>query len=295
MKCQRCSLEGRQPERPGPSEDPIAGAFFETAGIPLKQGRFFSDQDTRTAPPVAIVNEIMAQTYWPGEEPIGKRFRFPSQRSNSWITIVGVVGNMHRQGLEKRTIPQVFRPLAQETDDMLEIVVHTSADSPAMASAIRSAIQSIDKNVARFEISTVEQQLEEQTAARRFQTSLIAVFSVLALLLSAVGIYGLMHHFVVQRTNEIGVRMALGASTIKVVSLVLQQGLMLASVGILVGISGALALTRLLTSVLYGVTPTDWVTFTATPAVLLGVAALACAIPARRAARIDPVIALRRN
>jgi predicted permease len=288
-------VEGRAPQQPGPCEDAIEGPLFETAGIPLKRGRVFSDEDRAGSTPVAIVNEAAARTYWPNEDPVGKRFRFPSAGSKPWITVVGVTGDMHRQGLEKRVVPQIFRPLAQDPDDMLEVIVRTSADAQAMAAAVRNEIQSLDKGVAKFDVTTVEQQLGEQTAERRFQTSLIALFSLVALLLSGIGIYGLMHYFVAQRTNEIGVRMALGARYGSVLALVLRQGLTLAGIGIVVGIAGALGLTRLLSSLLYGTTPTDLFTFAAAPTILLGAAGLACWIPARRAARIDPMLALRQE
>jgi ABC-type antimicrobial peptide transport system permease subunit len=178
---------------------------------------------------------------------------------------------------------------------MLEVIVRTSADPTAMAAVVRSEIQSMDKSVAKFDVTTVEQQLGEQTAERRFQTSLIGIFSFVALLLSGIGIYGLMHYFVAQRTNEIGVRIAMGALYRDVLGLVLRQGMMMAAVGITAGLLGAFGVTRLLASLLFGVTPTDALTFAAAPIVLLGVAALACWIPAHRAARIDPMIALRQE
>jgi ABC-type antimicrobial peptide transport system permease subunit len=202
---------------------------------------------------------------------------------------------MHRQGLENQVAPQVFHPHAQETDDMLDVIVRTSSGPQTVAASVQSAIQSMDKSVARFNVTTVDQQLGEQTAARRFQTSLLGIFSLAALLLSAIGIYGLMHFFVVQRTKEIGVRMALGARQVNVLALVFRQGLTLAAVGIAVGILGAFALTHLLSTLLYSVTPTDPVTFATAPAILFVVAALACWIPARRAARIDPMLALRHD
>ena len=288
-------VEGRLAQQPGPCEDQIEGPYFETAGIPLQRGRLFSDQDRSDSPPVAIVNEAMARAYWPGEDPIGKRFRFPSHRPSPWVTVVGVTGDMHRQGLERQVAPQVFRPNAQETDDMLDVIVRTSVDSPAIAAAVQSKIQAIDKTVAKFSVTSVERQLGEQMAERRFQTSLLGLFSLVALFLSAIGIYGLMHYFVVQRTNEIGVRMALGARYGNVLALVLRQGLALAGLGILIGVAGALALTHLLSGLLYGVTSTDPLTFATAPAILLGVAVLACWIPARRAARIDPMLALRQE
>jgi putative ABC transport system permease protein len=286
-------IEGRTPQQPGPCEDAIAGQYFETAGISLKKGRYFTDLDRRDSPPVAIVNETMARSYWPGEDPIGKRFRFSNADSSPWLTVVGVTGDMHRQGLERAVVPQAFLPHAQATDDMMDVIVRTSADPQAMAAVVQSEIQSMDKSVAKFAVTTVEKQLAEQTAGRRFQTSLIGLFSLVALLLAAIGIYGLMHYLVVQRTNEIGVRMALGARAGNVLALVLRQGLTLASLGIVAGMLGALGLTHLLSSLLYGTTPTDPLTFATAPAILLAVAAAACWVPARRAARIDPMLALR--
>ncbi len=296
---ERVEVEGR----PGAPEegdrkaddDVISGAYFQTAGIPLKQGRYFSDSDRGDSPPVAIVNEVMARSYWPNEDPIAKRFRFSERKPSPWITVVGVAGDMHRQGLEKQVGPEVFRPHRQSPDNEMDILVRTTSDPLEVAAAVRGAIQSMDKTVAKAGITTVERQMGEQTAERRFHTSLIGLFSFIALFLSAIGIYGLMHHFVVQRTHEIGVRIALGARYGNVLALVLGQGLALAGAGILVGIFGALGLTQMLTSLLYGVTATDTATFLAAPAVLLGVAALACWMPARRAARIDPVHALRQD
>jgi ABC-type antimicrobial peptide transport system permease subunit len=202
---------------------------------------------------------------------------------------------MHRQGLEKLVVPQAFQPHAQSPDDMLDVIARTSGDPAAMAPVVRGEIQSIDKSVARFNVTTVEQQLQSQTAERRFQTSLVGIFSCVALLLSAIGIYGLMHYFVAERTNEIGMRIAMGAVYGDVLRLILRQGLMLAGVGMIVGLTGAFGVTRLISSLLYGVTPTDAVTFVIAPLVLLLVALIACWIPAHRAARIDPMAVLRQE
>jgi putative ABC transport system permease protein len=277
------------------ADDVIAGPYFRTAGIALRRGRFFSDQDRGDSLPVAIVNETMARRYWPSEDPIGKRFSFPERKASPWFTVVGVAGDMHRQGLEKQVAPQVFRPHSQWADNEMDLLVRTAADPLTVAATVRNEIQSVDKTVAKFSVTTVVEQLGEQTAERRFHTSLIGLFSLIALFLSAIGIYGLMHYFVVQRTKEIGVRMALGARYGTMVALVLRQGLTLAVVGILAGILGAFGLMQMLSSLLYGVTPTDPVAFTVAPAILLGVAVLACWLPARRAARIDPVLALRQD
>lgn len=293
------TIEGRPPTRSSggfkAADDTISGPYFETVGIPLKTGRLFSDQDRGGFPPVAIINETMARNYWPNENPIGKRFSFPERKSSPWFTVVGVAGDMHRQGIEKQVAPQVFRPHSQSPDNEMDILVRTAVDPLRIAAVVRSEIQSMDKTVAKFGITTVERQLGEQTAERRFDLSLIGLFSVIALMLSAVGIYGLMHYFVIQRAQEIGVRMALGARYGNVIFLVLRQGLALASIGALVGIIGAFALTKTLSSLLYGITPTDPVTFALAPALLIGVAALACWLPARRAARMDPLSALRQD
>jgi predicted permease len=292
------AIEGR-PRDPKvvAADDLIIGPYFQTAGIPLKQGRFFSDQDRRDSLPVAIINEALARSYFPNEDPIGRRFTFPDpdHPSNPWLTIVGVAADMHRQGLEKQVAPQVFRPHSQDPDNEMDLLVRTAGDPLKIAADVRTVVQSIDKTVPKFGVTTVRQQLGEQTAERRFHTSLIGLFSLIALFLSAIGIYGLMHHMVLQRTHEIGVRMALGARYSTVLALILRQGLQLAGIGVAVGVLGALGLTRMLSSLLYGVTPTDTVTFIAAPALLIGIAALACWLPARRAARIAPMIALRQD
>jgi putative ABC transport system permease protein len=273
----------------------VSGPYFQTAGISLKRGRFFTDLDRPDSLPVAIVNEKMARSFWPGEDPIGKKFSFPDRKSEVWIAVVGVVGDMHRQGIEKDVAPQVFRPHAQDPDNEMDLLVRTASDPLAMAESVRAEIQSIDKTVPKFGVTTVERQLQQQTAVRRFDATLIGLFSIIALSLSAIGIYGLMHFVVVQRGNEIGVRMALGARYGDVLLMVLRQGLRLAGVGVLVGVAATLGVTRLLSRLLYGVTPTDPLTFAVAPVILLAVAALACWLPARRAARIDPVLALRQD
>ena len=284
-------IEGRPPQHPGPCEDLISGPFFQTAGIPLRRGRAFTDQDRRGGLPVAIINETMARAWWPGVDPLGKRFRF--RDSLPWLTVVGVTGDMRRQGLDRQVAPQVFRPHRQGAENMMDIIVRTNSEPVAMASAIYRQIQAIDKSVAKFKIATVTRELGEETSERRFDTFLLGSFAIAALFLSAIGISGLLHHVVAQRTNEIGLRMAIGARPAEVMAMVLRQGLSLALLGASIGLVGALLISRLLSKLLFEVTPTDPLTLGVSVLVLILVAAVACWLPSRRAARIDPVLALR--
>ena len=284
-------MEGRPPQHPGPCEDSIAGRFFETAGVPLRRGRLFSDRDTRGAPPVAVINEAMARAYWPGDDPIGKRFRF--RESMPWITVVGVTGDMRRQGLAHGVAPQAFLPERQWTDDMMDVIVRTRTEPGSMANTVRNEIQTMDKSVARFRIATVDRQLADETGERRFDTFLVSSFALAALFLSAIGVYVLLHYIVVQRTSEIGVRMALGATPGAVMALLLRQGLRLALCGAVIGVLGAWTVSRLLSKLLFEIAPTDPVTFAIAILLLMLVAGVACWIPSRTASRIDPILALR--
>jgi predicted permease len=284
-------IEGRATQYPGPCEDLISGPFFETAGVPLKRGRGFSDRDGRGAPPVAVINETMARSYWPGDDPIGKKFRF--RESMPWITVVGVAGDMRRQGIDQHVVSQVFLPHRQGSENMMDVIVRTEGEPAAMASVVQKEIQSLDKSVAKFRIATVIHELGQQTGERRFDTFLVTSFALAALLLSAIGVYVVLHYIVVQRTNEIGVRMALGATPGAVTALLLRQGLTLALAGAGVGVVGAWCVSRLLSKLLFEVAPTDPMTFGVSLVLLMTVAGVACWIPSRSAARIDPVVALR--
>ncbi len=284
-------IEGLPLQHPGPCQDFISGSFFATAGIPVRRGRAFSDQDRRGALPVAIINETMARAYWPGVDPVGKRFRF--RDSTPWLTVVGVVGDMRRQGIDRQITPQAFLPHRQGSENMMDILVRTNLEPAAMALEVQKQVQAVDKTVAKFKIATVTRELEEETGDRRFDTFLAGGFAAGALFLAAIGIYGLLHHAVVQRTNEIGVRMALGASPGAVMALVLRKGLTLAAIGAGLGLVGAFLASRLLSNLLYEVAPTDPVTFGISVLLLIVVAGAACWVPSRRAARIDPIHALR--
>jgi predicted permease len=286
-------IEGRPTQHPGPCEDLISGRFFETAGIPLRRGRVFSAHDRRGAPPVAIINETMARTYWPGDDPLGKKFRF--REPAPWITVVGVAGDVRRQGIDQQVAPQVFLPHRQGSENMMDVIVRTRTEPAALAGAVQKEIQSVDKSVAKFRISTVIQEIGEQTGERQFDTFLVGSFAVAALLLSAIGVYVLLHHVVVQRTNEIGVRMALGATPGAVTAQFLRQGLTLALIGTGIGLAGAWSVCRILSKLLFEVAPTDPVTFGLSVVLLILVAGAACWIPSRGAARIDPIRALRQD
>jgi predicted permease len=286
-------IEGRALQHPGPCEDEITGAYFQTAGVPLLKGRFFSSMDRRGTKPVAIVNQAMVRTYWPNEDPIGKRFRF--KPSDPWLTVVGVSGDMRRQGIERPIAPQVFLPHRQGEENMMDVIVRTSGEPQRMALFVRDAVQSLDKTVAKFKISTVDEELGEQTSSRWFDTFLLGSFAFTALLLSAIGIYGLLHQLVVQRTNEIAVRVALGARPTEVQLFVLRQGLILAVIGTALGLTAFLLASRFLATLLYEVTPSDPITLAASVLVLLSVAGVACWFPSIRAARIDPMLALRQD
>jgi ABC-type antimicrobial peptide transport system permease subunit len=235
----------------------------------------------------------MVRTYWPNEDPIGKRFRF--QPSDPWLTVVGIAGDMRRQGIERPIAPQVFLPHRQGVENMLDVIVRTTGDPVKIAALVRSEIQALDKTVARFKVSTVDEELSAQTSERRFDTFLIGSFAFAALFLSAIGIYGLLHQLVVQRRSEIAIRMALGARPHAVQVLVLRQGLMLALVGTVFGVIAALLVSRLLSGLLYEVAPCDPIAFGGSALLLLTVAGIACWIPSARAARIDPMLVLRQE
>src|SRR5262249_8873902 len=209
------------------------------------------------------------------------------------LVVVGVVGDMRRQNLERESIAQMFLPHLQSPERRMNLLVRTTGDPTQLAPAVRNEIRSIDKTVLIYGVGTLDSALARGTAQRRFQTWLLTAFSALALLLAAVGIYGLLHQTVILRTREIGTRMALGARPRDVLSLVLGEGMRLAVFGIGVGILAAFGLTRVLASLLFGVTPTDATTFVAVPALLLLAALFACWLPAHRAAKVDPLVALR--
>ncbi|HEX5603761.1 MAG TPA: ABC transporter permease [Pyrinomonadaceae bacterium] len=282
-------------DRPFAGTRVVTPDYFQTMSIPQLKGRSFTEQDREKTPNVIIVNEALASRYWPNQDPIGKRLGLFEEDpgKQEWREIVGVVGNVRSKALEIEVMPEVYFPYRQIPENFMNLVVRTASDPVSMVPAIRSQVLSVDKDQPVSDIMTMEQRVAKSVAAKRFVMSLLGAFSILALGLAAVGIYGVMAYLVTQRTQEIGVRMALGAQKRDVLRLVVGKGMVLAVVGTAIGLVASLALTRLMRSLLFEVTPTDWLTFVIVSAVLLIVALLACYIPARRATKVDPLVALR--
>ena len=270
--------------------------YFRAMATPLRIGRYFTEQDRTQASRVVIINESMARHYWPGENPLGKRmglFLSGLRQKPTWAEIVGVVGDVKHFGLEEEVPPVAYLPdLRLNPYPWITYVVHSSTDPLALAKAARHEIQAVDKDTP-VQIRTMEQWLSSSLTKRRFNTLLLGIFAAVAMVLAAVGIYGVIAYSVTQRTHEIGVRVALGAQSGDVLRLVVGQGLVLILIGVGIGLAAAFPLTRVLSSMLYGVTATDPATFVAVSLLLTGVALLASYIPARRATRVDPLVALR--
>jgi len=271
------------------STEDVTPGFFRSMGVPLLSGRFFTAQEQNAQ--IALVNESFARRFFPGENPVGRRFKEGGpERKDAWITIVGVVGDMHRRGLETGPMPEFFFP---STEPTMDVAIKTNQDPAGLAPSVRAVIASTYASAIVLKMETVEEMFGDLTAQRRFQAWLMAAFALTALLLSAVGIYAIVHFTVSQRTREFGVRIALGATRHDVFRLVAGQALRLPALGIVAGLAGAFGMTRILEHLLFQVSPTDPITFGLVAVLLMVVAVLACSIPARRATRIDPIAALR--
>jgi putative ABC transport system permease protein len=287
---------GAVTERLRLTRDEVSTDFFRALGTPLLRGRFFSMADRPDVPLAAIVNDAMARRSWPGHDPVGRRFKFGTRDADApWYTVVGVVGNMRRQGLEREALPQIFVSLAQNPPSRnVGLFVRTSSDDRlALTGSLRAAVHRVEKNAAIDGVAPLEQQLGSYLTQRRFQTWLLTGFSVVALLMAGVGIYGLVQYSVATRTQEIGLRMAIGARPGDIFRMVIREGLVLSLTGVALGLAGAMWLGRVGSSLLFGVTATDPATFTSVSLLLTSVAVAASYLPARRATRVDPIRALR--
>ncbi len=289
-------------DQPKPrGEEITVDLYVTTAGylrameIPTLKGRPIAEEDTVDSSKVALINRTMASQLWPNQDPLGKRIRFPGSEKNPqpWRTVVGVVSDVAQYALDKKPPMQIYLPHAQFPTSFNSIVVKTEGEPLAMTNQVRREILAIDKDQAVFNVTTLDQLRGESILIRRFFMLLLLAFAGLALALAAVGIYGVMSYVASQRTHEIGIRMALGAQASDVLKLLIGSGMALALIGVVVGLAGAFALTRLMAGVLFGVTATDGLTFVSVSAGLIAIALLACYIPARRATKIDPLVALR--
>ena len=308
------AIEGRPAPPPGQQQQAatraVSNDYFESLHIPLKSGRFFSDSDARVAlplmrwfdqqpfpahfndpqpAPAAIINDTMAKLYWPNEDPVGKRLKIIA---SPWITIIGVVGDVHHTGLSTLPNPEIYLSHLQEPQTALAVMIRTSGDPLQLATSARERVRQLDKDQP-VTITTMEEIVSQSVAGQRFNALLLGVFATLALILATIGIFGVINYSVAQRTHELGIRIALGAQRSDVFKLVIGQGLGLASVGVGLGAAGAFGMTRLLRGLLFGVSPTDALTFVIVSVLVIAVALFACYLPGRRATKVDPLEALR--
>lgn len=288
-------IEGRPaPARgQGPEADytTVTSSFFQTLRIPLVRGRQFNAQDTKDAPGVIVINEALARKYFPNEDPIGKRFTVGFEKKPR--EIVGIVGSIKQAALNAEVRPAMYLPHPQAAPGAMTLVVRTAGDPRTIAPAVREQVRALDKDVPVARVGTMEEVLAVSVAPQKFSMLLVGLFAIVALVLAVVGIYGVMAYSVTQRFHEMGVRIALGASSNDVLKLILKNGMTLTAAGVALGLGGAFALTRFMSALLFGVTATDVTTFAGVSLALLFVACVACYVPARRATKVDPLVALR--
>jgi putative ABC transport system permease protein len=276
----------------------ISPEYFRAMGIRLLSGRVFTERDSGSAPRVVVISQSVARTVWPGDNPVGKRIAMEEHPTpQDWLTIVGVVDDVRQQSLTERLHPAIYQPYQQVTGlfslGHMNFVLRTAANPQHVASAMRGVIQEVDRSQPAPAIATMTDLIATTTAEPWFQARLISIFSVLALLLSAIGVYGVLAYSVTERTREIGIRMALGAEKSDITGMIAKRSLILVTMGVALGVAGALAVTRVLAKFLFDVKPTDPATFLTVAALLAAVALLAGLLPARRATRVDPLVALR--
>jgi len=264
---------------------------FKTMGIPLLAGRDFQETDIADGQPVAIIDETLAKRYFPKGDAVGKRIESSGDRN--WMTIVGIVGGIKHRSLAEPLMPHIYMPMTQSPAPRGYLIIRTDAAASSLVSSVRAEVKELNPNIPIYQIRGMEEIVSLTLASQRLTNLLLTSFSAIALLLAAVGIYGTMSVYVGSRTNEFGIRLALGAQPVKLLQSILGEGLLLTAIGIVVGITGALFLTRAITSLLFEVSATDPFVFTTIPLLLVIVSLAACFVPARRAAKVDPIIALR--
>jgi putative ABC transport system permease protein len=300
------AIEGRPPAEPG--KRPITVLFvtspdyLKAMGIKLLRGRFFTEQDTQSSPLVAVIDEDFARQHFPNEDPIGKFLEGNKELNIPHFEIVGIVSHVRNYGLDTpgpvqaelyyafKQVPDKFLP---QLAGRMSVVARTTTDQTALTAAVRHEVQAVDPNQPVFNVNTMQQVLADSLASQRLSMLLLSIFAGVAMILAAVGIYGVLSYTVIQRTHEIGIRMALGARVPDVIRLVLGHAMMLVTIGIGLGLVGAFAVTRVMASLLYGVSATDPLTFGGVSLLLAAIALVACLIPARRATKVDPMVALR--
>ncbi len=267
--------------------------YFRVLQVPLLAGRGFSESDTDTSQQVVLIDQTLRRRYWPDEDPIGNSLKFGNYPQARWLTIVGVVGDIKSDGFDAPTAPHIYVPVRQHPDHSSVVYLRSGGNAEALGESIRHEVQSIDPNIPVFSIRTIDEIIARSMAERRFALELLGIFAGIALLLAAVGIYGVMAYSFSQRTHEIGIRIALGAQSTAILRLAVGEGMQLVAIGLAIGLIGAAALARFVRTMLFDVSPADPITFIAISAMLAVVAFLACYVPARRATRIDPLVALR--
>jgi putative ABC transport system permease protein len=292
------SVEGRPEPPPGqrPSADiaRVSPGYFSVMGIRVLEGRVFEDRDRADAPPVCVVDETFARAHWPGESPLGKRVKFggPRDGDSPWMEVVGQVAHVKNYGVDEDSRVELYLPYLQSSGGGFTILAKASSTG-AGSSAMRAAMRAVNAELPVYQVRALDEFVAERSTTRRLLAQLTTVFAVVALLLAAVGIYGVMSYAVAQRTQEIGIRMALGAGEENIAKMVLRNGARLAVLGVAIGLLFAFGLARLAASLLFQTSAADPPTFSVVPLLLLAVALVACYLPARRAARVDPMHALR--
>lgn len=272
----------------------VSADYFRVLGTPLVRGRFFESSDDVDTAKVALIDEALANRFFGNTDPVGRHVKFgPRESKNPWLTIAGVVGNIKSEGFDRPDQPHIYVPILQNPSYAMAIYVRTTGNPAGLGQALRQQVQAVDPNLPVFGEQTMDEVVSASVAQRRFAMRVVGLFGALALFLAGIGIYGVMAYSVTQRTREIGIRLALGASTGSILNWLLRQGMRLTLIGVGLGLIGAFAITRLLRGLLFGVAPTDLVTYVSLTLLLAAVALLACYVPARRATKVDPLVALR--